>query len=106
MARDEEAFSSVPSAVNSQAARRQLLWETGEKTDLFSYTNEFTVWSMTFVSPAPSSSPKEIMKVIKHPDVFHMDVFTSYKVEVDQVGELKIVRKDWKGERGQGKQQF
>lgn len=49
---------------------------------------------MTFVSPAPSSSPKEIMKVIKHPDVFHMDVFTSYKVEVDQVGELKIVRKD------------
>lgn len=49
---------------------------------------------MTFVSPAPSSSPKEIMKVIKHLDVFHMDVSTSYKVKVDQLGELKIIRKD------------
>lgn len=49
---------------------------------------------MTFVSTAPSSSPKEIMKVIKHLDVFHMDVSTSYKAKVDQLGELKIIRKD------------
>lgn len=61
---------------------------------------------MTFVSTAPSSSPKEIMKVIKHLDVFHMDVSTSYKAKVDQLGELKIIRKDGKGERGQGKQHF
>lgn len=103
MARDEEAFTSVSSAVNSRAERRQLLWETGEKTDHFSYTNEFTVQSMTFSSPAPSSSPKEIMKVIKYLDVFHMYVSTSYKVEVDQLGELKVIRKDWKRERLQGK---
>lgn len=93
MARDEEAFTSVPSAVNSQAERRQLLRETGEKTDHFSCTNEFTVRPMTFASPAPSSYPKEIMKVIKYLDVFHMYVSTSYKVEVDQLGELKIIRK-------------
>lgn len=106
MARDEEAFTSASSAVNSWAERRQLLWDSGEKTDHFSHTNEFTVQSVTFSSPAPSSSPKEIIKVIKYLDVFHMYVSTSYKVEVDQLGELKIIRKDWKRERLQGKQLF
>lgn len=33
-----------------------------------------------------------------------MDVSTSYKVKVDQLGEGKTIRKDWKGEEGQGKQ--
>lgn len=82
----------------------QLLWWTGEKTDHFSYINELTVQRMNFVSPAPSSPPKEIMEVIKHLDVFHMDISTSYKVKVDQLGKLKTIRKDWKGEGGQGKQ--
>jgi len=57
---------------------------------------------MNFVSP-PSSPPKEIMKVIKYLDVFHMDVYTSYKVKVDQLAEFKTIRKDSKGEGGTGK---
>lgn len=97
--KDEEPFSSVPSALNAQAARTQPLClhsatVIGEKTDHFWYINELTVQRMNFVSPAPSSPPKEIMEVIKHLDVFHMDVSTSYKVKVDQLGELKTIRKD------------
>lgn len=57
---------------------------------------------MNFVSPAPCFPPKEIMKVIKHLDVFHMDVSITYKVKVDQLGKLKTIRTEKKG--GQGKQ--
>lgn len=71
------------------------------------YTNELTVWRMNFVSP-PSSPPKEIMKVVKHLDIFHMDISTSYKVRVHlirgQLGELKTTRREWKGEWRQEKQ--